>query len=203
MTGVKLENFEAVVFDLDDTLFDEKTYLFEAYRQIGDLLAARTGSPASEIFTFLKESFLLSGRQNLFDRVLAKYYLGSDTKGEMLTILRTLRPSHPLTLYPQAKIYLEKLRADEKKIFILTNGNPDQQLNKISLLAWPFEWPPRSIYLANLLIPKPSSVGLVKILEDHGLRRDTVVFIGDSEVDRETAQNARVRFYHVSNVFTR
>jgi phosphoglycolate phosphatase-like HAD superfamily hydrolase len=53
--------------------------------------------------------------------------------------------------------------------------------------------------VANTAAPKPDPDGVRQILEDWGLPREEVVFLGDSSVDEHTAKNAGVDFWAFKN----
>lgn len=48
--------------------------------------------------------------------------------------------------------------------------------------------------------PKPDPQGLDLILDAHGKRPEEAVFIGNSNIDLETASNGSVRFIHVEDI---
>ena len=62
------------MFDLDDTLYLETDYVRSGFRAVaGKIEQAVETVPASELYTFLWESFEAGDRGNNFDRLLARY----------------------------------------------------------------------------------------------------------------------------------
>ena len=51
------------------------------------------------------------------------------------------------------------------------------------------------IMTAGRVTPKPAPDGLLRILDAWGAKGDEAVFVGDSHVDQQAAQNAGVRFW--------
>jgi HAD superfamily hydrolase (TIGR01509 family) len=47
--------------------------------------------------------------------------------------------------------------------------------------------------------PKPHPESVEKILQEFNLKKDEVVFVGDSEVDQQTAKSSGVRFVAYKN----
>jgi len=47
---------------------------------------------------------------------------------------------------------------------------------------------------------KPNPEGILRVINAYNLKRENVLFIGDSFVDEEAAQNAQVNFIHVDNL---
>jgi phosphoglycolate phosphatase-like HAD superfamily hydrolase len=74
-----------------------------------------------------------------------------------------------------------------------------QQRNKVQNIDWG-EVEIMDIVYANQIEPKPSSAGVFHIMKKYDLRPDEIVFIGDSDVDRESAYNAGISFIHVDKL---
>ena len=123
--------YKLYVFDLDDTLYRETDYLFAAYGRIGAYLAGGDAVKAQEYTRFLCDSFKQDGRQGLFQRLSERYTLHVPTE-QLLGILRST--SCPLEMYEPMRQVLDELLQAGKQVMILTNGNPQQQQQKITNL---------------------------------------------------------------------
>ena len=73
----------------------------------------------------------VTGRFGLFDKLIEKFGLPISYKQEALSILRNVEMGEKLICYSEIRECLEWLVESQKQIFIVTNGNPIQQKNKI------------------------------------------------------------------------
>lgn len=113
-----IEGLDAVIFDLDDTLYSEKEYVRSGYR----LIAEKYGVPEEELW----EAFLR--KEPAIDVVMEKYGLG-EKKQEAVEIYRNQTPS--IHLYPGVREILGRI----KKKGIITDGRPEGQRAKIRALG--------------------------------------------------------------------
>ncbi len=113
---------------------------------------------------------------------------------EYLEIRRTAKVK--INLYPMMKKMLIDLLLMGKNIAVLTNGNVQQQKNKVAQLDWP-EGKILFVY-ASEIEPKPSPRGLHYIMNKLGT---DAVFIGDSETDKQAAESAKIDFIWSQQLF--
>ena len=55
-------------------------------------------------------------------------------------------------------------------------------------------------YYANEIEPKPAPDGLLKIMSDHQLSAEELVFIGDADIDENCAKAAGVDFVYINEL---
>jgi FMN phosphatase YigB (HAD superfamily) len=194
-----LRKYTHIIFDLDNTLYDECHYLFGGYQEIGFFLQKTYSLEPDQITASLIEWYMHQGRHQLFQRLCEKFNLPKKIIPQLLHILRTVSFSQPIELYPWAQRLLPQLISAEKKLYVITNGTPTQQQNKINHLNWGEMSTHIQFILANEYAAKPNSNSflLTKIPTSE---KGHTVFIGDSEVDMEFAQNTGIHFIHVSKV---
>jgi FMN phosphatase YigB (HAD superfamily) len=190
-----LKNFRLVVFDLDGTLYEENHYLFAAYQSISDSIQQKTDHSSDDIYKFLTEEFLTVGRQQLFNKLCHRFELPAEWIEPCLHTLRyCVIKNPPLKVYPEMLHLLKQCHSEGQKLAVLTNGNPEQQKNKISQLDFGEIKDSIGFYFANNIEPKPSGKGLEKILKDFDLTADQAVYIGDLEIDQHCAESAGTHF---------
>ena len=51
------DSYQVIIFDLDNTLYDESVYLFSAYNDIGKFIEKQVGGYSGEYVSFLVTSF--------------------------------------------------------------------------------------------------------------------------------------------------
>lgn len=118
-----IDNVDAVIFDLDDTLYSEKDYVRSGFKKISELFNA------PEMENELWNAFI--NRKNPIDFTLEKYGL-SDKKDIAIQEYRYQRPI--ISLYSGVKEMIERIKIT-KKVGIITDGRPEGQHNKINALG--------------------------------------------------------------------
>ena len=192
-----LMSYKCIIFDLDNTLYEENLYLFSSYKTIGQLIEKKYNIPSKNIYDFLKTEFLQFGRKKIFNSLIEKYDISENEIHEFLIVLRNHKLSKKLNVFPEMMKLITFLIENEIKICVLTNGNILQQKNKISQIDWKGKEKYIQFFYANEIEPKPSPKGVLYILEKFKLNNQDVIFIGDSEVDMESAINADIEFVNV------
>jgi HAD superfamily hydrolase (TIGR01549 family) len=196
-----LFNYSLFIFDLDNTLYNEEDYLFQAYMAIGDKFAGfLPDKDKDELYNILVDTYYKSGRDKLFDNFLERVGLARSYVADCLNILRTFKPGKPLMLFEELKELLRALEYQDKSIFILTNGNVEQQKNKIRYINWDGLAERIRVVYAEDIEPKPSSAGVHYILKITGADISRTIFIGDKETDRVCAENGGVSYIDVKTL---
>ncbi|MEO8150341.1 MAG: HAD-IA family hydrolase [Bacteroidia bacterium] len=190
------KKYKAYIFDLDNTLYDEVKYLYPAFSSISRELDIEYRRGYLEVFKFLKNTFDKQGRKNLFDRLIIEYDFSPEIIDLCLQKLRTVKIHGKINLKKDMKRCIARLLSDNKKLYVLTNGNIEQQKNKVEQINWNGMKENISFYFANEIEPKPSPAGILKIIADHNLNKEEILFIGDDEVDRLAAEDSGVDFIY-------
>lgn len=118
-----IEGMEAVIFDLDDTLYSEKQYVRSGYREVAEYFGIL--EMEEEMWAVFKE-----GGQAI-DKVLKKYGLNAH-KDAALQRYRFQAPK--INLYPGVAEMLDRIR-ESKKLGIITDGRPEGQRAKLNALG--------------------------------------------------------------------
>lgn len=196
---VNFSKYKLVIFDLDNTLYNENTYLFEVYKEIANYMYVKYNISKETSYFFLKETFLKEGRSKLLNKFCNKFSISNQEIKPCLHIMRTIKLSNKLILFPDIE---EKLNESLKStnVCVITNGNPIQQKNKVAQINWR-NINLEKIYYANEIKPKPSpQLFNEKIKKDYKLEsNDKILMIGDSDVDREFAKNIQSDFVFITS----
>jgi phosphoglycolate phosphatase-like HAD superfamily hydrolase len=190
-----------IMFDLDNTLFDERDYLFQGYYRIAQYLSQKYLINLDSIYGFLTLKFEPSQRSNLFDELLLYINVPNFEIKNLLKILRTFDPLNKIYLFPFMRDLLIQIKCNNIPYVIITNGNTTQQKNKVKYIEWDGLKP--SIFFANDFAPKPSPIvyheAIFPIYQDLILSGE-VLYIGDSYVDKLFAENIDVRYIDVNEL---
>lgn len=181
---------KCVIFDLDGTLADT----------LPDIMTAVNGVRAHYGFTPVDEKFVLkfiNGDTEEFARNIGPD-LGPDKIGEAIAVYKEI----------YAKCYLDKtaayaglsevlalLKARGVKLAVFSNKSNDYVKNLADKL-YPGIF---DIALgAGVFASKPAPDGALDIIRRFGVSADETVFVGDSDVDVNTGNNAGMRVIGVS-----
>lgn len=165
------------IFDLDDTLYPERTYVESGFAAVGRHLQQRFGWNAARCRDRLIELLDAQGRGALFDRLLAEH--GETRRGEIDACIRAYRHHRPrLALHAEA---LPLLRRLPRKPYLVTDGHKLVQQRKIEGLALA----PRlaRAYITHrygIAAAKPSTRCFELIRAREGCDWSQMVYVGDN-----------------------
>ncbi len=173
---------KTVIFDLDDTLYDEVDYCRSGLGSVAKLLAESTeGATAENIFQVLWGQFNAGDRTKIFNDALDK--LGIDYTVEfIMSLVKHYREHKPAIILPDdSRGVLEEL-GDKYTLALLTDGFLPAQKLKVEALGIEkyFEC---IVYTEELgrEFWKPSPVGFEKILAQLQGEAGSSVYVGDNE----------------------
>ena len=189
--------FDAVVFDLDGTLIDSAPDIAAA---VNKMLKSR-GLPM--LPTSRVEAFIGSGSRDLMARVfdaLKQHPTQMELESALDDYLAhyRARPAARTRLYPGVREALDALRERGLHMGICTNKHEDlarRVLDEMGLSAC-FS---SIVGCDRLPWRKPDPRHLHAAIEELGASPNRVVYVGDTEIDRQCAESAGVRFFIVDN----
>lgn len=121
-----VDKFQAVIFDLDDTLYSEKEYIQSGYRVI-----AKHFPQFPNMEKILWKNFK-NGLPSIDHALIELNIFSEKTKLKCLKIYREHIPS--INIYEDAAFVLLELNKNFKKIGLITDGRPDGQRKKLYAL---------------------------------------------------------------------
>lgn len=128
-----MRRFKAIIFDLDDTLYPERSYALSGFSAVARWAEQRFGVPHAEGFAELQQLFEAGVRGETFDRWLAQRDLAEhDVVPEMVRVYREHTPE--LEPFPEALPVLDRLRA-EYRLALITQGYRPGQQRKLEALG--------------------------------------------------------------------
>lgn len=194
------DRYDFFLLDLDNTLYDETKYLYPAYQVIAKKLASDYSLNATELESFLIYTFEMEGRDKLLDKLCDKFEIPKAAVQYMLSAMRGLKLSAPIDLFPAATSFMDILVRERKEIFIVTNGNLQQQKNKVASINWGDNLQKLKFIYTAELEPKPNRAAFDYIFQKFHASPEKSVMIGDSETDEQFAMNSGIRFVHVGKI---
>ena len=179
---------KAFVFELDDTLYPEKDYLLQVYYLFAAFLEHTEQLPADHLTALMKKTFEQQGHDAVFNTTKTAYPVIGAYEVNYNRLLKIAKLPLKLLLYQDMLQLLQHIVIDRKQIFILTNGDPGMQLNKIKQTEWHGLEKYLVCYFAEEIKPMPEPEALHHILTAHNLQRRDMVMIGNSNAAELSAQ---------------
>ncbi|MCY6959582.1 HAD family hydrolase [Clostridium brassicae] len=121
---------KVVVFDLDDTLYNEKDFVFGAFKEVAIYLSKKYGISANILYEDMLSILHKEGRGKIFNIICDNYNINEDIKA-LVQVYRNSKPK--LNLYEDSIEILNKLRC-KYKLGLITDGLAYVQWNKIKIL---------------------------------------------------------------------
>jgi len=182
-----------VIYDCDGVLFDS----LEANTKLYNDLCAMVGrGPLRE------EEIQYVHTHTVFEAIHFIFWKENDLEKKALEILKQKKIDLKnyvsyLKMEPHLVEVLEKLK--EKGMLRAVNTNRTTSMPYIMerFNLWPyFEMVVTALDVKN---PKPHPESIEKIIEAFKLKKEEAVFVGDSDVDKQTAESSGVRFVAYKN----
>ncbi len=124
--------WQAIVFDLDDTLYPEREYVLSGFRAVASWAATQLGIPFAKGSAELERLFRMGIRGNTFNQWLAMHNLDDSNIPQLVHIYRDHEPL--LTPFPEVPALLENLR-HTFRLGLLSDGYIGVQQKKLKALG--------------------------------------------------------------------
>ncbi|GAB3865078.1 HAD family hydrolase [Hymenobacter segetis] len=167
-----------LVFDLDDTLYPELSYVHSGFRAVAEFLSPLLDVPAETLAAGMIAEEAVQGRGQVFDNVLRQH--GRWSKALVAACLRTYRQHKPtLSLFPDAERCLTRFA--NWPLYIVTDGHKEVQARKVAALG--LTGRVRHAYLTNRYgrhRAKPDPHVFQLICRREGVKPEEVTYVGDN-----------------------
>jgi len=171
--------WQAVVFDLDDTLYAERDYVLSGLRAVATWAEGQLGLPAERSFAELRRLFEDGVRGNTFDRWLSTHGLQPDERvTAMVHIYRGHKPQ--IALESDVHDLLVRLR-QRYRLGLLTDGHLEVQRRKVTALGLEHFF--QAIVYSDALgreVWKPSPQPFQAMLRQLSVTANAAVYVGDN-----------------------
>ncbi len=133
MAAVQLNGIHAVVFDLDDTLYPERSYAFSGFEAVAAWLEERFCCPFG-VAKRMRELFDTPHRPRVFDQILTELDQdpAPDLVGRMVEVYRRHKPT--IALFPDADDALRRWHGGYR-LGLVSDGPLTAQQNKVEALG--------------------------------------------------------------------
>lgn len=169
---------KAFVFELDDVLFPKKDYLIQVYYLFANLLEyTETVPPAAELANFLKTAYQYHGEEGLFERAAETFVIDKKYGEHFRRMHVQAKLPLKLYLYKDLLTFLQEAIAADKKLVLLTAGNPLEQLNKIKYMDWKGVEEHVKVYFYDELYIQGHADPLAFVLRENGIAMEDALVV--------------------------
>ena len=195
-----LKNKEVVIFELDDVLLPKKDYLLQVYYLFAQFIEYTEQKDAGVTLAFLRAEFEQNGVDKLFDKTADQFGIDPKYKHNFELLHQNARLPLKLLLYQTMLDLMQELVVNRKKIFIVTAGNPEQQLNKIKQTEWNGLEHYLTVYFTDELKLQKAEI-FQNILNDNNLLADDALVIGANNFDAQQAKIVNLPYIRSLEIF--
>jgi putative hydrolase of the HAD superfamily len=187
---------QALVFDLDDTLYRENDFVESGYKAIAQYLSRCSGSDFQKLYARMIDTFHRKGRHCVMTAVQESCPVDSITIEQLVSIYRHHNPD--IRLCPGYHGLLKEL-SENYRLGIITDGIPEVQERKVRALeleglmdhviyTWKF----------GEAMQKPHPLSFSLMLQSLGTDAENAIYIGDNPAkDGTGAHRAGMKFAQI------
>ena len=131
---MKITTLKSVIFDLDDTLYEERQFFRSGFSAVAERLEQRGIGPCKKAAELLDNFHHTEGRQQVFQKLAARLGFPEDWVPELVEVFRSHRPV--IKLAADARELLPRLRtAHHLRLGCVTDGWLAVQRRKVEALG--------------------------------------------------------------------
>lgn len=168
-----------LIFDLDDTLYDERSFVDGGLRAVARHVEREFGWDSAESFRFMTQVLDSQGRGRIFDALLEHH--GKWTRSGVETLVKAYRHHKPsLSLFPAARRVLDRYEG-RAPLYLVTDGHKIVQENKVAALnLWRCFRRVMITHRFGKRHAKPSTYCFERIRSLEGCRWCDMVYVADN-----------------------
>ena len=171
---------KVIVFDLDDTLYDEIEYVKSCFKEVSNYFSYKFKIDKNLIYNYMIQDLETNGRGKIFDNMLENFKIYS--KENIKKAILVYRTHKPNIVLPQESIeVLSYYNSLKIPIYIVTDGNKIVQNRKIEALGVR-KYIKKDFITHRYVLKhsKPSTYCFEKIAKLEKVEYKDIVYIGDN-----------------------
>jgi len=194
------ERKKAFIFELDNVVYPEKDYLFQVYYLFASFLEYTELFDAKVMTDLMVNTYHAEGKDNVFDKVKQLFAIDEKYRVNFHHLMHTVKLPLKLLIFQNVLDMLQEIVVDRKKIFIVTNGNPALQLNKIRQTEWRGLEQYLTCYFAEEIKPMPEPDVIHQLIQEHDLERRDIMMIGRSQESKDCAEACGIDYHSAKEI---
>ena len=191
---------DAFFFELDNVLYPEKDYLLQVYYLFAQFIEYGEQIDAQGIISFMESTYLQDGEINIFEKTAVQFGLDNKYKINFDLLQQNARLPLKLLLFAPVLEFMKDIITAGKKLFLLTDGDPLKQLNKIRQVEWNGVEQYLTVYFAEEISNGSKAEALDAVILNHELDGDKVMVIGTGRADQNFALSSKIKFLSIDKL---
>ncbi len=197
---------KAVIFDLDDTLYDQAPYIDQGFQAVARKIQkdfGLGGPKGAAILKKMRDLYKTNNRLRIFNQVLEYFFSDISPKAINEYVERELLYYYKLcprkiSLRPQARTLMTFLRKRKMALGLVTQGNPVDQTNKLFELGLmdAFDAIEISGYYPSSKA-KPNPFMFKRVLDRLKATPDEAIYVGNDLLKDIGALKAGMTFFYL------
>ncbi len=182
----------AVLFDLDDTLYDVGQYYRGAFGEISSYITGKHSLSRKDVFKMLVR--LWREKTSLYPHLFNDLIAGLKLEPEELESLVRIFNGYngKIAPYPEVVPTLKWLQGEKYKLGVITDGNLERQTRKLEMLSLGHYFD--TIVYTQEIAPKPSPLPFTVALNRLGTRAEDAFYVANNPlIDFKGAREVGLR----------
>ena len=194
-----INSAQAFVFELDEVLFPEKDYWLQVYYLFAQFIEYAEQIEAEGIIRFMEESYRTEGHSGIFEKTALAFKLPDKYRINFDLLEKNAKLPLKLLLFAPVLDFLKAIRAAEKPVFLLVNGDPAIQVNKIRQMEWNGLEQDLKVYFLSEMT-NGYLEGIERICSEHDLTRDDLLIVGKEKDGTDLVSLNQLKFLISKNL---
>ncbi|NII81938.1 HAD hydrolase-like protein [Pedobacter sp. SG908] len=188
-----VQDKQLVIFELDNVLFPEKDYLLQVYYLFAQFIEYTEQKNAQAIISFMQAEYENNGTDGLFEKTAEQFGIDEKYKYNFDLLHLNARLPLKLLLFKNMLEFMQELVVNRKQIFIVTDGNPEQQLNKIKQTEWNGLEQYLTVYFVEELGQSKAEI-FQNILSSNNLLPNQALVVGANKFDEQQSKLINLQY---------
>ena len=195
-----INDHKAFFFGFDDVLYPEKDYLLQVYYLFAQFIEYGEQIDAQDIVGFMRDTYIANGPELMFDLTAARFGLPQKYRLNFDLLHQNARLPLKLLLFANVLDFMQAIRKSGKPFYLLADGDPATQLNKIRQIEWNgLEQLIKVYFVAEN--PEKTFPGTIRtILSEEPRSDDTVLWVGQADEGKSVTNDRQIKFLSVSKL---
>jgi FMN phosphatase YigB (HAD superfamily) len=195
-----IEDYDAFFFELDNVLYPEKDYLLQVYYLFAQFIEYGEQIDGQGIIRYMEKTYLEEGAEGIFEKTAKQFGLDNKYKVNFDLLQQNARLPLKLLLFAPVLKLMQGIIESGKKLFLLTEGDPLTQLNKIKQLEWNGVEQHLMVYFAEELSSGRISEALDQVMQHHQLKADQSLMIGEGNRHQNITLSSQIKFLPIGKL---
>lgn len=195
-----LKDSEAFIFQFDNVVYPEKDYLLQVYYLFAQFIEYGEQIEAKEIIRFMEITYVKEGEDHIFEKTAKEFNIPEKYKMNFDLLQQNARLPLKLLLFAPVLELMKKIVASGKKLFLLADGDPLKQLNKIRQAEWNGIEQHLTVYFTAEIADGSIPDAVISIIVKHELDQAKLSFVGNGETNKNIALSHKIKFLSIEKL---